>query len=202
MKDLYGSRILTRKEQRVVALLARGLKNKEIAEIINTTELTVKNYIRKIFDKLGMHNRVEVALWYAANSKEEISMGYELFTREFVRFTTPRISLTNNGRLSINKSASEIFNSTKNAFAHLYWDRALRKVKVQLIEKEDEATYKLKIYGKGETGIQCHAATFLRFISYVFDKTRSFPAEVSAGSIVFTIPEDYQIQKVIKENKK
>jgi len=44
--------------------VAEGLKNKEVADAIGTTEHVVKNYLRVIYDKLGLWNRVELALWY------------------------------------------------------------------------------------------------------------------------------------------
>ena len=47
-----------------IQLVAEGLKNKEVAEAIGTTEHVVKNYLRVIYDKLGLWNRVELALWY------------------------------------------------------------------------------------------------------------------------------------------
>jgi len=62
--DLYGERELTKKEFMIVTLLHQGLMNKEIAALVGTTENVVKNYLRVIFDKLGFHNRVEVALWF------------------------------------------------------------------------------------------------------------------------------------------
>jgi DNA-binding NarL/FixJ family response regulator len=40
------------------------LKNRDVAEAIGTTEHVVKNYLRVIYDKLGLWNRVELALWY------------------------------------------------------------------------------------------------------------------------------------------
>ena len=40
------------------------MKNKEVADEIGTTEHVVKNYLRVIYDKLGLWNRVELALWY------------------------------------------------------------------------------------------------------------------------------------------
>jgi len=40
------------------------MKNREVAEAIGTTEHVVKNYLRVIYDKLGLWNRVELALWY------------------------------------------------------------------------------------------------------------------------------------------
>ncbi len=57
----------------MVELVAQGLKNSEIAEIIGTTEHVVKNYMRIIYNKLGFHNRVEIALWYEARQHSEQS---------------------------------------------------------------------------------------------------------------------------------
>jgi DNA-binding NarL/FixJ family response regulator len=57
---------LTPKELRIAALVADGLKNKEVAVEVGTTENVIKNYLRVIYDKLGFWNRVELALWYVA----------------------------------------------------------------------------------------------------------------------------------------
>jgi DNA-binding NarL/FixJ family response regulator len=64
--DRYGKRIPSEREQRVIELVAQGLKNREVANEIGTTEHVVKNYLRVIYDKLGLWNRVELALWYEA----------------------------------------------------------------------------------------------------------------------------------------
>lgn len=60
----YGNRVPNEREHRVIELVAEGLKNSEVAEVIGTTEHVVKNYLRVIYDKLGLWNRVELALWY------------------------------------------------------------------------------------------------------------------------------------------
>jgi len=60
----YGNRVPSECEYRVIDLVAEGLKNKEVAEAIGTTEHVVKNYLRVIYDKLGLWNRVELALWH------------------------------------------------------------------------------------------------------------------------------------------
>lgn len=60
----YGSRVPSEREHRVIELVAEGLKNNEVAEAIGTTEHVVKNHLRVIYDKLGLWNRVELALWY------------------------------------------------------------------------------------------------------------------------------------------
>ena len=62
--ERYGSRIPSEREQQVIQLVAQGLKNREVANAIGTTEHVVKNYLRVIYDKLGLWNRVELALWY------------------------------------------------------------------------------------------------------------------------------------------
>jgi DNA-binding NarL/FixJ family response regulator len=62
--ERYGTRVPSEREQRVIQLVAEGLKNREVAEAIGTTEHVVKNYLRVIYDKLGLWNRVELALWY------------------------------------------------------------------------------------------------------------------------------------------
>ena len=51
------------REQRVIELVAQGLKNKEVADEIGTTEHVVKNYLRKVYDKLGVADRLELALY-------------------------------------------------------------------------------------------------------------------------------------------
>jgi DNA-binding NarL/FixJ family response regulator len=64
----YGTRVPSEREQRVIQLVAQGLKNKEVADAIGTTEHVVKNYLRVIYDKLGLWNRVELALWYESRN--------------------------------------------------------------------------------------------------------------------------------------
>lgn len=69
--ERYGKRIPNEREQRVIELVAQGLKNREVAHEIGTTEHVVKNYLRVIYDKLGLWNRVELALWYEARRYEQ-----------------------------------------------------------------------------------------------------------------------------------
>jgi DNA-binding NarL/FixJ family response regulator len=68
--SLYGTRVPSPRQQQVIELVARGLKNSEVAKAIGTTEFVVKNHLRVIFDKLGFWNRVELALWYEARRHE------------------------------------------------------------------------------------------------------------------------------------
>jgi DNA-binding NarL/FixJ family response regulator len=54
---------LTHKEMQIVSCVTQGMKNKEIASRVGTTEQVVKNYLRKVYDKLGVSDRLELALY-------------------------------------------------------------------------------------------------------------------------------------------
>jgi DNA-binding NarL/FixJ family response regulator len=54
---------LSEKELSIIACITRGMRNKEIAYQIGTTEQVIKNYLRKIYDKLGVSDRLELALY-------------------------------------------------------------------------------------------------------------------------------------------
>ena len=65
-QDTVGARVLARltpKELQIVALIVQGCKNKEIAERLGTKEQVVKNYLRSIYDKSGVGDRLELALF-------------------------------------------------------------------------------------------------------------------------------------------
>ena len=54
---------LSEKELSIISCITRGMRNKEIAYQIGTTEQVIKNYLRKIYDKLGVSDRLELALY-------------------------------------------------------------------------------------------------------------------------------------------
>jgi DNA-binding NarL/FixJ family response regulator len=58
---------LTPKEALIVSCVTQGMKNKEIAVKVGTTEQVVKNYLRKVYDKLGVADRLELALYCLNN---------------------------------------------------------------------------------------------------------------------------------------
>ena len=47
----------------IVALIVQGYKNKEIATQLGTTEQVIKNYLRNVYDKIGVSDRLELALF-------------------------------------------------------------------------------------------------------------------------------------------
>jgi two-component system, NarL family, response regulator DegU len=64
-----GLNLLSRREEEVMRLVAEGLGNREIANLLKLSEHTVKNYLFHIFDKLGISNRVELVLYAVSNPK-------------------------------------------------------------------------------------------------------------------------------------
>jgi DNA-binding NarL/FixJ family response regulator len=58
-----GQNLLTFREEQVVALVADGLSNRDVATELGLSEHTVKKYLFRIFDKLGISNRVELVLY-------------------------------------------------------------------------------------------------------------------------------------------
>jgi len=66
--NAHGARLLTPREEQVVALVADGLSNREVARELGLSEHTVKKYMFHIFDKLGISSRVELALYAVSHS--------------------------------------------------------------------------------------------------------------------------------------
>jgi len=59
--DSHGPSLAPR-ERELIRCVARGLRNREIAEQLGVTEGTVKVYLHAVFDKLGVKNRTELAI--------------------------------------------------------------------------------------------------------------------------------------------
>ena len=64
--NTLGKQLLTPREEQVAALVAEGLGNREIARELNLSQHTIKKYLLRIFDKIGISTRVELVL-YAMN---------------------------------------------------------------------------------------------------------------------------------------
>ena len=65
-EDVVGARVrerLSDRELRIIAAIVQGYKNREIAAQLYTTEQVVKNALRNIFDKIGVSDRLELALF-------------------------------------------------------------------------------------------------------------------------------------------
>ena len=63
-----GMKLLTPREEQVVALVADGLSNRDTAKELRLSEHTIKKYLFRIFDKLGISSRVELVLYAVSHS--------------------------------------------------------------------------------------------------------------------------------------
>jgi DNA-binding NarL/FixJ family response regulator len=67
-----GEGLLTAREAQVVNLVAEGLGNRGIAELLHIKENTVKKSLLRIYDKLGVSNRVELVLYALTHRETDI----------------------------------------------------------------------------------------------------------------------------------
>jgi DNA-binding NarL/FixJ family response regulator len=77
---------LSPKEMAIITCITQGKRNKEIAFQLGTTEQVIKNYLRKIYDKLGVSDRLELALYCLHNKiirsdADEEVMGQKMMSR-------------------------------------------------------------------------------------------------------------------------
>lgn len=67
MNDLLSEEVvqnlLSKREREVLSLIGQGKNNQEIAQELYLTEGTVRNYVTRIISQLGVHDRVQAALW-------------------------------------------------------------------------------------------------------------------------------------------
>ena len=76
LKNAQGTKLLSKQESKIARLISQGMTNREIAAHLGLSGHTVKNYLFKIFDKLGVSNRVELAL-YVASREDRIDLELE-----------------------------------------------------------------------------------------------------------------------------
>jgi DNA-binding NarL/FixJ family response regulator len=63
LQDAHGMNLLSKREESVVRQVAEGMTNREISAHLKLSEHTVRNYLFRIFDKLGVSTRVELVLY-------------------------------------------------------------------------------------------------------------------------------------------
>ena len=63
LNSVLGAKLLTQREEGLVQLVSQGLTNREISKQLKLSEHTVRNYLFRIFNKLGTSNRLELALY-------------------------------------------------------------------------------------------------------------------------------------------
>ena len=75
---------LSPKEMAIITCITQGKRNKEIAYQLGTTEQVIKNYLRKIYDKLGVSDRLELALYCLHNKIIQADSDEETLAQKIV----------------------------------------------------------------------------------------------------------------------
>jgi len=76
---------LSPKEMAIITCITQGKRNKEIAFELGTTEQVIKNYLRKIYDKLGVSDRLELALYCLHNKIIQSDADEEMLEQKLAR---------------------------------------------------------------------------------------------------------------------
>jgi DNA-binding NarL/FixJ family response regulator len=58
--------LFTAKQYRVIEMVAKGMKNRQIAELLGHPEQVIKNYLRVIYDVTGVDSRLQLAMWWTS----------------------------------------------------------------------------------------------------------------------------------------
>jgi DNA-binding NarL/FixJ family response regulator len=69
LQDVSGHQLLTKREEQLIELLAEGLTNREIARELQLSHHTIKNYLLRMFDKVGVSNRMELVMHAISGGK-------------------------------------------------------------------------------------------------------------------------------------
>ncbi len=130
--DAAGSPLLSQREQEVVQYVAEGYSNREIAERLKLSEHTVKNYLFRIFEKLGLSSRVELVL-YAFSQQQSTNISGNTAATATVDFGGPSLELAmktaNQGIEAAERLLAEVYR-TGNAVpgdlveAYMWFERA------------------------------------------------------------------------------
>lgn len=97
---------------------------------------------------------------------------YEIYPRNLARASSPVISVTKLGRITLNAAAARIFAEKSVESVLLLWDAQARKFALKPADKPDATAYQLR-FAAENAGAGFSAKPFLRFIGYDFKETRA-----------------------------
>jgi two-component system, NarL family, nitrate/nitrite response regulator NarL len=89
-EQLQGATTLSRREEEIARLVAEGRSNRQISSLLGLSEHTIKNYLFRIFEKLGISSRVQLALRILGKASSVLAhpIIQDSLTTSAVRFPT------------------------------------------------------------------------------------------------------------------
>ncbi len=117
--DATGMKLLSKRELQVVRSLAEGLTNREIADQLKLSPHTIKNYLFRIFDKLGVSSRIELLFMTLSQTEGALTSSRKVIPREYT--TGDEVSASES--VLLKKSAEAGLPAAQLALAQMYFFR-------------------------------------------------------------------------------
>ncbi|HEV2298199.1 MAG TPA: hypothetical protein VGR72_06750 [Candidatus Acidoferrales bacterium] len=113
-------------------------------------------------------------------------MGYEIYTRETMRVSTPTITLNARGRLVFNVAATKFLHDLGVETVFLLWDSELHKFAVKVTSKRDVRAVTVRYSGGGKWAA-ISARGFLVKVGHDMSTTKAYPATWNAEQGMFEV---------------
>src|SRR5580693_3813990 len=104
-------------------------------------------------------------------------MAYEVFDNKSTRLGSPAVTLSSDGKLSLNADAGDLMKAIGAKFVHLLWDAETHKIAFRPLTKSDSRSYKLTVSNAHKRGMAVSASTFFRYIGWIRSDRVTVPVQ-------------------------
>lgn len=127
-------------------------------------------------------------------------MGFEIFTRKVVRISSPTITFTALGRISLNSASTRILEKDATEFVLLLWDKEQKTMAIRPTRKKDTRTYRV-CYSKRGNSAGFSAKTFADYIGLDLTETRTTTASWNdaESQLEAKIPDEYLVNEEMQK---